>query len=68
MTDILKDSQGHESSMRIVWAICVLTIFFTWAYICISNKQMIPFSTGDATLIGMLFGGKIGQKWIEEKK
>lgn len=61
-----QDNKGNTSSMRIVWAICVLTVFFVWAWTCITSSQIISFEIGDATLIAFLFGGKIGQKYIEE--
>jgi len=63
-----EEDNGQLSSMRIVWSICVLTVFGVWAYTCINTGALISFEVGDATLIGMLFGGKIGQKYLETKK
>lgn len=65
---MFQDEKGNQSSMRFVWSVCVLTIFFVWAWMCIKNNQLYSFEIGDATLIGMLFGGKIGQKYLETKQ
>jgi len=62
------DDDGNRSITRIVWAITVLTIIWTWSYICISKGELFNFAIGDATLMGILFGGKIASKYAEKYK
>ena len=64
---LFEDDKGNSSSMRVVWALCVLMVFGVWSYICIQKGELISFQVGDATLIAFLFGGKLGQKYIELK-
>ena len=61
-----QDDIGDTSILRIVWAICVLTVFFVWAWTSIKSGHIVSFEIGDATLIAFLFGGKVGQKYIEK--
>jgi len=68
LNDIFKDDEGHSSSLRVIWMACVLIIFGVWAIICIRNNQLISFEIGDISLIGLLFGAKIGQKIVEKKQ
>ena len=68
MAKAFEDDTGNRSIMRIVWALCVLTIMFVWAYVCIKNNTLYSFQIGDATLMAFLFGGKIGQKYLEVNK
>lgn len=65
--DTFKDDAGHNSSMRVIWAITVLIVFITWAYVCIANKTWVSFSTGDSVLMGVLFGSKVWSKIVENK-
>ncbi len=67
MSKLLQDNDGNTSSMRIVWVISVLTIIGVWAVVSLKNNQMQSFSVGDAVFIGMLFSGKVGQKYIESR-
>jgi hypothetical protein len=67
MSKAFQDDKGNGSSMRWVWAICVLTIMFTWSYVCIKAGTLFSFQIGDATLMAFLFGGKVGQKYLEAK-
>lgn len=67
MAKVFQDDSGNTSSMRIVWAVCVLTVMGVWAYICISTDKLWSFQIGDATLMAFLFGGKIGQKYLEKR-
>ena len=67
MNRLLQDDKGNNSTMRIVWAISVLTVMFTWSFVCITEGKFLSFEIGDATLIAFLFGGKIGQKYLENK-
>ena len=67
-TSFLSDNEGHKSSIRLIWCIVVLIIIVTWSYICISTNQFISFSSADVGLIGVLFAGKVGQKYVEENK
>ena len=64
--DYFKDDGKRQSSMRLVWALVTLTIFGVWAYLSIITRKFIDFTVGDSTLIGLLFGGKVGQKYIEK--
>lgn len=65
--NIFQDHEGNLSSTRIVWAISVLLIVITWSYVCIKNGQLHSFTTGDALWIATLFGGKVGQSFVERK-
>ena len=67
MTRAFQDDRGNSSSMRIIWAICVLTVMFTWSYVSIKAGTLFSFEIGDAVFMGFLFGGKVGQKYLEGK-
>ena len=67
MSKSFQDDKGNTSIMRIVWAISVLTIMFTWSAVCFMKGDLISFQIGDATLVAFLFGGKVGQKYLEGK-
>jgi hypothetical protein len=62
---MFEDNQGHSSSMRVAWFICVLIIMFVWAYCSVIAGKMVSFSVGDAAFMSILFGGKVVQKKIE---
>lgn len=64
-TTMFEDDNGGTSSFRVVWTIVVLLIFGVWAYISIKTEKMVQFSVGDASMIAMIIGGKIGQKIVE---
>ena len=63
----LQDDDGNQSTMRLVWAVSVLVIIGTWSYVSISGGQLQNFQLGDAMFIGVLFGGKVAQKYMEGK-
>ena len=67
MSKAFEDDNGNKSSMRLIWAICVLTIMAVWAVVCIKNNQLYSFELGDAALMTGLFGGKVAQKYLEAK-
>lgn len=65
MLDMFKDADGNVSSMRIVWTFAVVVIIGTWSYVSISNGTMQAFTMGDAAWFAALFGGKVGQTYVE---
>jgi hypothetical protein len=52
--NIFKDGNGNMSSFRIVWAITVLTIFFTWSYSCIATKSLHQLPLDGLGIIALL--------------
>jgi hypothetical protein len=63
----LQDDKGNSSSMRLVWAAANIVILGVWAYLCVIRKEFVPWQPGETILMGLLFGGKVGQKYIEKK-
>ncbi|MFH1623567.1 MAG: hypothetical protein ABID54_00235 [Pseudomonadota bacterium] len=63
-----QDDDGNLSITRIVWAITIFTIIGTWSGLCFMKGELFNFTVGDATLISLLFGGKIGSKFAEKYK
>ncbi len=63
--ELLSDHAGDLSMMRVTASVIPLIIVGTWAYVCISNNQLMSFDFGDvAAVIGPL-GAKAYQKGKE---
>lgn len=56
MKKMFEDHEGNLSSFRVVWAISVLTIVFTWAIVGVKAGIMQPWPMDGLTTVG-LFGG-----------
>lgn len=48
------DSTGKMSSFRVVWVIFVLTIVFSWGYVCVSTKKIEPLPLDGLTMLALL--------------
>lgn len=62
---IFDDDQGNRSVMRMLFCACVLIFLVTWSSVCFNKSVITHFTTGDALWFAVLFGGKAGQKYIE---
>jgi hypothetical protein len=65
---VFEDENNVPSCMRVVWTVCIFTIMFTWSYLSIYNKQLLPFDATQVSILAISFAGKVGQKHFEVKE
>lgn len=53
---LLEDHEGNTSSFRLVWAISVLLIVGSWAWVGISTGALQPWPMDGVTTIGLIMG------------
>jgi uncharacterized membrane protein YccF (DUF307 family) len=68
MNKIFEDENNVPSSMRVIYFITIFTIMFTWSYLSIYNKQLLPFDATQVSILAISFAGKVGQKHFEVKE
>ncbi len=61
----LADTDGSQSSMRLVMVLVVLIIMFGWLYTVIRTDSFVAFPSTTVWLLGLCFGGKVAQKFVE---
>jgi uncharacterized membrane protein len=67
MNKFLQDSQGSESSLRMIMAIWMLVVLAVWAIICLWKEAILDLPTGICALVMFILGAKVWQKYAENK-
>lgn len=65
--DILSESNGNPSTMRMTTFLGSLIVLGTWSYSCVVTKQWIPMDTGTIGILATLVAGKVWQKGKEDE-
>ncbi len=64
-TGFLNDTDGGQSSMRLVMVLVVLVIMTGWMIVVIRSGEFVAFPSTTVWLLFVCFGGKVAQKAIE---
>jgi len=62
---MLQDDNGNTSAMRVGWFLALMIYMISWAATIIKTGSWIPLGMQDAIFMGILMGGKAGQKYLE---
>ena len=65
ISNFLKESNGSESSMRLILYLIVGTLMGTWCYVSISTKAMAPM---DWPTVGAIVGPLIAKAWQKKNE
>lgn len=68
LSQIISESNGDPSTMRVVTLLGTLGIIGTWIFESISKGVLLPFGADMQTAIGILISGKVFQKGKEASK
>ena len=63
--DLIKESRGDFSSMRLICVIGVGLILMVWVTMCFKTGQVLDFPWGCVSVIGIFVTGKVLQKSME---
>jgi hypothetical protein len=66
LTEILQDTDGTYSFVRILGCIIVLAVVGKNLILSVSTGTNLPFTNDDLLLIGIVFGSKVAQKPFEK--
>ena len=65
LSNFLKESNGDESSMRLLVAFVVVVVISTWAYVSITTKALAPLQWEQ---VGAVLGALIAKAWQKGKE
>lgn len=66
-SNFLKDKTGKFSAMRLALFVYLVPVIATWAFICLSKKELLPLDNSLITGLGLFLGGKSIQHFSEAK-
>ena len=67
LTRILSDAAGNPSSLRLAMLLGLGVVLSAWACVSLQTHVLQPLPDSIVTLLTVLIGGKLGQKFIEPK-